>query len=192
MRRVLAVCLLAAGPASAQDLAAYGPDLAGWTTEGSAAWLVARPAPQPGLESFGTAMKYALPAAAAICAARQHRLEDFAARGLLQMGVVWGLKQMLGDTALGRRPNGAGEGFPSGHTSSAFFGAADLAGKCSDEPAVGAAAYGAAGLTGLSRVQAGEHTPAQALSGAVIGLGFGGASFGIGGEAAGFSLGMRF
>ena len=39
-------------------------------------------------EDFGTAMKYALPLAAATCAARDDRLEDFAVRGAVQMVLV--------------------------------------------------------------------------------------------------------
>ncbi|WP_255522458.1 phosphatase PAP2 family protein [Paracoccus sp. NBH48] len=82
---------------------------------------------------------------------------------------------------------------PSGHSAAAGFGAADLAGKCwEDDPALGAAAYGAAGLTAFSRVQAGEHTADQALAGALIGISFGAASFGIGSEGAAISVGLRF
>lgn len=155
--------------------------------------LTMTPAAADPLESFGTAMKYGLPLAAAVCAADQDRLEDFAVRGLLQAGVVWGMKQVWADAPIGRRPSGEGEGFPSGHTAAAAFGAADLAGKCfEDEPAAGALAYGAAGLTGFSRVQAGEHTPQQAWTGALIGFSFGAADFGIGTEGASFQVGLRF
>jgi len=144
-------------------------------------------------EDFGTAMKYGLPAAAAICAARDDRLEDFAVRGLLQTALVLALKSWTDDLPVGRRPSGEGRGFPSGHAASAAFGAADLAGKCfGDDPAAGAAVYGAAGLTAASRIHAGQHTPAQAGAGMLIGIGFGAASFGIGSEGASFSFGMRF
>ena len=142
---------------------------------------------------FGTAMKYGLPLAAAVCAERDGRLKDFAVRGLIQAVVVRGMKAYFDGDPVGRRPSGGGDGFPSGHTASAFFGAADLAGKCfADEPWSGAAAYGAAGLTGWSRVEAGVHTPQQVWTGALIGLSFGGASFGIGEDGASFQFGMRF
>lgn len=145
------------------------------------------------LEQFGTAMKYGLPLAAAVCAADQERLEDFAVRGLVQTALVWGMKEFLYGHPVSRRPSGGGNGFPSGHTSSAFFGAADLAGKCfDDQPAASAIAYGAAGLTGWSRIDAGEHTRTQVFSGALIGLSFGAASFGIGTDDVSFSVGMRF
>ncbi|CAM3247742.1 phosphatase PAP2 family protein [Paracoccus nototheniae] len=155
--------------------------------------MAALPARAEPLERFGTTMKYGLPLAAAICAADQDRLEDFALRGVVQAGLVLGLKALFDGTPLGRRPTGEGQGFPSGHAAMAGFGAADLAGKCwDDEPGLGAAAYGAAGLTAFSRVEAGEHTPRQAWTGALIGVTFGAASFGIGSEGASISFRLRF
>lgn len=154
---------------------------------------LAAPAQADPLETFGTGMKYGLPLAAAICANKQDRLEDFAVRGILQAALVWGMKQYFDEMPISRRPNGGGEGFPSGHTASAFFGAADLAGKCfEDQPEAGFAAYSAASLTGWSRIHAGHHTPAQVYSGALIGFSFGAASFGIGTDGAEFSVGMKF
>lgn len=145
------------------------------------------------LEGFGTTMKYALPLAAAACAADQDRLEDFAVRGVLQAVVVLGLKSLFDGHPRGLRPSGEGRGYPSGHAAAAGFGAADLAGKCwRDEPGLGAAAYGAAGLTAVSRVQAGQHTPEQVWAGSLIGIGFGAASLGLGSEGASISFGLRF
>lgn len=154
---------------------------------------LAAPASADPFEQFGTAMKYGLPLAAAVCAADEDRLEDFAVRGLLQAAIVWGMKEYFDGQPISRRPSGEGKGFPSGHTAAAFFGASDLAGKCfEDDRAAGAALYGAAGLTGLSRVHAGEHTPQQVWTGALIGFSFGAASFGIGTDEVGFSVGLRF
>lgn len=144
-------------------------------------------------EDFGTAMKYGLPAAAAVCAIHDDRFEDFAVRGILQAAVVYAMKSAFDGAPISRRPSGEGKGFPSGHSAAAAFGAADLSGKCfEDEALAGAAAYGAAGLTAISRVHAGEHTPAQAMTGALIGFSFGAASFGIGSQSAHFSVGMKF
>lgn len=158
-----------------------------------AAALTASPAAADPFEQFGTAMKYGLPLAAAACAADQDRLEDFAIRGILQAALVWGMKSWFDGQPLSRRPSGEGRGFPSGHTAAAFFGASDLAGKCfEDKPLAGAAAYGAAGLTGWSRIHAGEHTAPQVWTGALIGLSFGAASFGIGTDGASVSVGLRF
>ena len=154
---------------------------------------LALPASADPLESFGTGMKYGLPLAAAVCAADQHRLEDFAIRGALQAGLVLALKAIYAEAPIGLRPSGEGRGFPSGHAAAASFGAADLAGKCFvDQPWAGAAAYGAAGLTAYSRVHAGEHTPEQVWSGALIGFTLGAASFGIGKDGADFSVGLKF
>lgn len=155
--------------------------------------VIIQPAAADPFEDFGTAMKYGLPLAAAVCAADQGRFEDFAVRGALQAVVVLGLKTWLDGEPISRRPSGEGRGYPSGHSAAAFFGASDLAGKClNDDRAAGAALYGAAGATALSRVHAGEHTVQQAMTGALIGFSFGAASFGIGSEGFGFSVGMRF
>lgn len=154
---------------------------------------LAQPVLADPLEDFGTSMKYGLPLAAAVCAARDDRFEDFALRGAVGLALVWGLKSWLDGTPLSRRPSGEGEGFPSGHSAAAAFGAADLAGKCfPDDRAAGLGLYGAAGLTAASRVHAGEHTVRQVLGGALIGFGIGGADFGIGTEGASISLGLRF
>ena len=138
-------------------------------------------------------MKYGLPLAAAVCAVEEDRAEDFIVRGLVQTALVWGLKEVFADAPFARRPSGEGKGFPSGHTAAAFFGASDLAGKCfKDDVGAGMALYGAAGLTGASRIHAGEHTVDQVMTGGLIGISFGAASFGIGSEEVSFSVGMRF
>ncbi|MFC3168595.1 phosphatase PAP2 family protein [Paracoccus fontiphilus] len=153
----------------------------------------AQPAAADPFEDFGTAMKFGLPLAAAACAARDDRLEDFAVRGALQAVLVLGLKTWLDGTPVSVRPSGEGKGFPSGHSAAAAFGAADLAGKCfPDDPAAGIGLYGVAGLAAASRVHAGEHTAQQVLTGALIGFSFGAADFGIGTEGASFNVGMRF
>ena len=154
---------------------------------------LALPAAADPFEDFGTAMKYGLPLAAAACAVDQDRAEDFAIRGILQAAIVLGMKHYFDGQPISRRPTGEGEGFPSGHTAAAFFGASDLAGKCfDDQPEAGALAYGAAGLTGWSRVHAGEHTSQQVWAGALIGFSLGAADFGIGTEGASFSVGLKF
>lgn len=154
---------------------------------------LALPAAADPFENFGTAMKYGLPLAAAACAVDQDRVEDFVIRGALQAIIVLGMKHYFDGQPISRRPSGEGEGFPSGHTAAAFFGASDLAGKCfDDQPEAGALAYGAAGLTGWSRVHAGEHTPQQVWTGALIGFSLGAANFGIGTDGASFSVGMKF
>lgn len=130
-------------------------------------------------EDFGTVMKYGLPLAAAVCAAEQDRLADFALRGGLQVGIVLGLKRKVG-APLGIRPTGLDEGFPSGHAASAAFGAGDLAAHCVDGNEAAQAGLVAAGLlASASRVHAGEHTPAQAAAGTAIGLVLGASEIGF-------------
>ncbi|MDM7458168.1 MAG: phosphatase PAP2 family protein [Paracoccus sp. (in: a-proteobacteria)] len=183
-------CQVSAEPAAIRVPLDLGP-------EDASAVIMSKPGGSD-FEDFGTVMKYALPAAAAICAGRDDRLGDLALRGLTQAAIVLVLKSVTDGTALGQRPatagrNGGGRGFPSGHTAAAGFGAADLAGKCwRDDPAAGLAAYGAVGLTAASRVAAGQHNIAQVAAGAAIGLGFGGASFGLSGGSVSFDLGLRF
>ncbi|MFD2815236.1 hypothetical protein ACFSYD_13870 [Paracoccus aerius] len=72
---------------------------------------LAQPAAADPFADFGTAMKYGLPLAAAVCAARDDRLEDFAVRGALQTVVVLGLKTWLDGTPVSVRPNGEGRVF---------------------------------------------------------------------------------
>lgn len=155
--------------------------------------MLALPATADPFEQFGTAMKYGLPLAAAACAVDQDRGEDFAVRAVLQGALVLAMKRYYDGQPISRRPSGEGEGFPSGHTAAAFFGAADLAGKCfDDQPEAGALAYGAAVATGISRIHAGEHTSQQVWAGGLIGFSFGAANFGIGTDGASFSVGMKF
>ena len=52
---------------------------------------LAAPASADPFEQFGTAMKYGLPLAAAVCAVDQDRAEDFALRGSLQTALVWAI-----------------------------------------------------------------------------------------------------
>lgn len=137
------------------------------------------------VEDFGTVMKYGMPLVAAACAVDQDRFGDFALRGALQVGLVLGLKKTVG-APLGIRPTGLAEGFPSGHAASAAFGAADLASKCADgNGAAQAGLVAAALLASFSRVEAGEHTPAQAAAGTAIGLI-------LGASEIGFAVDLRF
>lgn len=149
----------------------------------TAALLGTTPAAADPFENFGTAMKYGLPLAAAVCAVDQDRFPDFALRGGLQVALVLGLKRTI-DGKLGQRPGGAAGGFPSGHAASAAFGAADLARHCVDDnDAARIGLIGAALLASASRVDADEHTPAQAAAGSAIGLTLGGSTIGLSWDA---------
>ena len=67
-----------------------------------------------------------------------------------------------------------GMSFPSGHTTQAFAVASVIAAHY-DSFWVRAAAYGLAGLVGLSRMQQGEHYASDVLAGALIGTAVGNA-----------------
>lgn len=79
--------------------------------------------------------------------------------------VTHGLKHAIN----AERPSGGGLSFPSGHTSSAFQGAAFIHARYGLRPA--APAYLAAAFTGYSRVHAGRHHVRDVLAGAAVGIG---------------------
>ncbi|HNY25361.1 MAG TPA: phosphatase PAP2 family protein [Alphaproteobacteria bacterium] len=71
-----------------------------------------------------------------------------------------------------RQPDGIrGVSFPSGHTSSAFVGAAYWQRRYGW--AIGAPMYAAASFVGYSRIRSKTHNWADVIGGAVIGTGFG-------------------
>jgi membrane-associated phospholipid phosphatase len=67
-----------------------------------------------------------------------------------------------------RRPGGGQRSFPSGHTSTAFAAASLI--DANQGGALGVSAYGLAGLTGYSRMEARRHYPSDVLAGAAIGI----------------------
>ena len=66
------------------------------------------------------------------------------------------------------RPFSGNDSFPSGHTTQAFAIASAVS-MHADSPWVGAAAYGVAGLVGLSRMETRDHFAADVLGGALVG-----------------------
>lgn len=62
-----------------------------------------------------------------------------------------------------------GGSFPSGHATGAFTVATVFAEVYSDHPWVSWAAYGTAGLVGVSRISLGRHFPSDVLVGAILG-----------------------
>jgi len=85
--------------------------------------------------------------------------------GLVAAGLTQSLKLIINK----KRPNGGDHAFPSGHTSSAFMGAAFLERRFGWK--VGVPAYILAGFTGWSRVHANKHDYWDVLAGAIIGTG---------------------
>ena len=82
------------------------------------------------LTTAGDVLKYALPGAAAVCAARQERLASYVTGFAVMTATVEGLKYGLGDASINQRPDGGDGGFPSGHTAAAASGATDLSLNC--------------------------------------------------------------
>jgi len=72
-----------------------------------------------------------------------------------------------------RRPDGSGnDSFPSGHTAAAFAAATYLSIRYKDSIGVySPLLFGAAALTGISRVRANKHYTKDVVAGAVIGAG---------------------
>jgi membrane-associated phospholipid phosphatase len=66
-----------------------------------------------------------------------------------------------------KRPNGGDKGFPSGHTTTAFFAAAYLENRYGWE--VGIPAHLLAGAVGYARVKSKNHNWGQVVAGAAIG-----------------------
>lgn len=124
-------------------------------------------------ERIGDRVQVALPLLGAVCAVARRDFGPYAARFAGSMGVVHGLKNGLGGTPLNQRPKGGRQGFPSGHTAAAAYGASYLVRTCAAAlPGIGPALVVAAGFVAGSRIEAGRHDLVQVIAGAVIGIGF--------------------
>jgi membrane-associated phospholipid phosphatase len=106
--------------------------------------------------------------------------EDGLASSVIAAGVI---SPILKATVGRRRPSqtestfsrdGGGVSFPSGHTTQAFAVASVIAAHYQSFW-VQAAAYGVAGLVGLSRMEQGAHYASDVLAGALIGVAVGNA-----------------
>lgn len=113
--------------------------------------------------------------------------EDGLASSLIAAGVI---TPLLKATIGRRRPSqtdvtfargDGGVSFPSGHTTQAFAVASVVAAHY-DSLWIKAAAYGIAGLVGLSRMEQNEHYASDVLAGALIGVAVGNAVVRIHGE----------
>jgi membrane-associated phospholipid phosphatase len=145
-----------------KSLAAFALVLLSAINFGVQAQVVAKP------DHFGDAMQFILPAtAAAISIGKEDTdgLKQFAYSALLSQGSTAILKNAVDS----RRPNGTGQGFPSGHTSIAFASASFVHFRYG----VGTALplYVLAGLTAYSRVATHHHFTKDVIGGALIGTG---------------------
>jgi membrane-associated phospholipid phosphatase len=122
-------------------------------------------------EAVGDRTQIILPAAAAVCSFGRSTLGETVARFAGVQLTVNTSKELLTGTTINTRPHGGQNGFPSGHTAAATFGAASLARTCLAESPVGqAAVFAVAAYTGYSRVEAGKHFLFQVIVGALVGF----------------------
>lgn len=119
-------------------------------------------------ETYGNVGQLAVPIAALLATISHHDL-----KGTLQLTEAYSLA--MGTTFLikpainRRRPDGGSWSFPSGHSASAFAGAAFLDRRYG--LAYGIPAYFVAATVGYSRVVAKRHYFSDVLGGAAIGIG---------------------
>jgi membrane-associated phospholipid phosphatase len=122
---------------------------------------------QTGWQTFADVAGYGLPFLALGYTAAQNDLDkggwQLAYTGATALVLTEGLKYGVN----AKRPNGGDKGFPSGHTSSAFFAAGYLEDRYGWE--VGIPAHLLAGLVGYSRIHTKDHNFGQVLAGAVVG-----------------------
>jgi hypothetical protein len=120
-------------------------------------------------EQTGDALQIVLPVVALgstfIYKSDDHPTCQFVKAYALSLSTTYLLKYAINKT----RPNGGQYGFPSGHTTSAFTGAAFLQRRYGLK--IGIPAYILAGYVGFSRIEANKHDVWDVLAGASIGIG---------------------
>jgi membrane-associated phospholipid phosphatase len=123
------------------------------------------------VERYGDNYQIALPVLALGCETLNGRALGYLGRYAVMFVGLHGTKQGLGDADMAQRPRGGLEGFPSGHTATAAFGAVPLVQSClTGAPVAQAAVILAAAYTGTSRVAVGAHDIWQVLYGAIWGI----------------------
>jgi len=121
------------------------------------------------IETSGDVLQFALPATA-LASTFIKKSDDrphwqFIKTYGLTIGITYTLKYLVNET----RPNGGNHSFPSGHTASAFSGAAFIQKRYGWQ--AGLPAYLLAAYTGYTRVYARKHYVWDVLAGAGIGMG---------------------
>ena len=122
------------------------------------------------VEKLGDRLQIALPVAGLACAFANGEAVSYTLRFIGTNAVVHTFKRGLGDTDINLRPSGGLQGFPSGHTAAAVFGASYLVHECVQRNKVlqGVAIFSGV-FVGASRIEAGKHFLFQVMVGALIG-----------------------
>lgn len=122
-------------------------------------------------EEIGDNLQIALPLLAWGCEAMNGSGPEYLLRYVVMWTTLHGTKQALGHAEINQRPNGGIHGFPSGHTTTAVFGASSLVQSCiGNQPIVKGVVLTAAAFVGTSRVASTWHDIWQVLAG--VGLGW--------------------
>ena len=122
-----------------------------------------------GIEISGDVIQIALPVAAVTSTFIWKDEKTPTLQFIKTMGTSFIMTQSLKWIINKPRPNGGEHGFPSGHTSAAFTGAAFLERRFGW--GVGIPAYVLAGYVGWTRVDANKHDYWDLLGGAIVGVG---------------------
>jgi membrane-associated phospholipid phosphatase len=119
------------------------------------------------IETAGDVGLFAIPCTAVIMLFAHKDMEGavpFAESFAASMAATYGLKYTINE----QRPNGGKHSFPSGHTSSAFSGAAFIQQRYGW--LYGIPAYLVASFVGYSRIESRNHRFGDVLAGAAIGV----------------------
>jgi len=123
------------------------------------------------VERYGDKYQIALPLIALGCEALNGQALAYLGRYAVMFVGLHGTKNALGSAELAQRPRGGLQGFPSGHTATAAFGAAQLVTSCiPGAPVAQSAVVLAAAYTGTSRVAVAAHDIWQVLFGGIWGI----------------------
>jgi membrane-associated phospholipid phosphatase len=138
------------------------------STAAALAWLLgATAAPADSIETLGSIGAIALPASGLLTAALhkdKHGALQFAEAYGATMAIVYVLKPIVDR----QRPDGGGQSFPSGHSASAFAGAAFLQRRYGWS--YGVPAYAIATFVAWSRVESKRHWTSDVIAGGAIGI----------------------
>lgn len=125
----------------------------------------------PDSERTGDRFQVALPILALGCEVVNGSGLEYLGRYAVMFVGVHGTKNALGLNPINHRPKGGLQGFPSGHTATAAFGATSLIQSCiTHAPVAQIVVALATAYTGGSRIETRWHSLTQVMAGAVWGI----------------------